>query len=370
MREPLGIGLAGMGGFGTFCLAAYAAMPEVTVTAVADLDRARAEAAAAPGTTIYTDYARMVADPAVHIVAINTPPHLHARMARDAIAAGKHVLVEKPLATTLDDARTVITAAQAAGVQITVDFVLRYHPLHQLAAQVVHSGALGAFRHWSLENFATDETLLPGHWFWDPAQSGGIHVEHGVHFFDLCNHLAQATPTHVSGYSQRRADGREDRVSATVRYGDSVLATFYHTFNQVRAVEQTTIRIGCERGHITLEGWIPTRLALHGLVDDKGLNTLVALFPHMNIHERYQGEQGIFQHGGCTDRLVALVSAETTAPDRQADYRRGIQAVMRDLVNAVRGEQSLTVTAEDGLLALAIALAASNHAAWGPPFAL
>ncbi len=156
-------------------------------------------------------------------------------------------------------------------VQITVDYVLRFHPLHQLAARIVHSGVFGVMRHFSLENFATDDSLLPGHWFWDPAQSGGIHVEHGVHFIDLCNHLTTCPPESASGTVQQRDDGRMDRVSATVRYGDEALATFYHSFNQIRPVEQTTIRINCERGHITLHGWIPTELTLMGLADRAGL---------------------------------------------------------------------------------------------------
>jgi predicted dehydrogenase len=136
-------------------------------------------------------------------------------------------------------------------VQITVDYVQRFHPLHRLAREIVRSGVLGPLRRFALENFATDEALLPGHWFWDPALSGGIHIEHGVHFIDLCNQLAGQADT-VSGLAQRRADGREDRVFASVRYGDEVIASFYHSFNQIRPLEHTTIRLDCTRGHIDL----------------------------------------------------------------------------------------------------------------------
>ena len=125
----------------------------------------------------------------------------------------------------------------------------------------------------TLENSATDEPL---HLItvWDEDKSGGIHVEHGVHFIDLCNQMVGRAPDSVGGTAQRRADGRVDRVSATARYEDDVLATFFHSFTQVRTIEQTTIRIACTRGHLTLEGWIPTRLALDGLVDAAGLDTL------------------------------------------------------------------------------------------------
>ena len=368
MRESLGVGLVGAGGFGKFCLAAFAEMSEVRVVAVADSDLARAQAAAPAGASVYGEYGALLADPALQIVAINTPPHLHAALAQQAAETGKHIFVEKPLATSLDGARAAIGAARAVGVQITVDYVLRYHPLHRLASRIVHSGALGLLRHWSLESFAADDALLPDHWFWDAAQSGGIHVEHGVHFIDLCNQLAGRAPDLVSGCIQRRPDGRADRVSATVRYGEEVLATFYHSFNQIGRIEQTTIRINCERGHITLSGWIPIRLTLTGLVGGAGLEALRNLLGEgLEIVERFEGEARLFSHGGRVDHIAAAVRADVQSPDRQGDYKRAIQAGLRNLVTAIHGEEALEVRAEDGLLSLAVALAATDGTC-GVPF--
>jgi len=364
--QRVGVGLAGVGGFGEFCLAAFAEMPEITVAAAADADPGRARKAAAYGANVYTRYQDLLADPGVQIVAINTPPFLHAAMALEAARAGKHLFVEKPLATSLDDARLVIQAAQDAGVLLTVDYVLRFHPLHQLARQIVHSGAFGPLRHFSLENFATDETLLRDHWFWDRALSGGIHVEHGVHFFDACSQLAGRAPDVALGTAQQRDDGREDRVSATVRYGDDVLATFYHSFNQIRPVEQTTIRITCARGHLTLAGWIPTELTLHGLTDEAGLRALQALMgDSLRVSERFSGERAVFAHGGASETLTASVHGAAAAPDRQGDYRRAIQAGLRNLVAAVCGDAALIVTPQDGLASLAVALAATESSASG-----
>ncbi len=365
MSEPLGVGLVGAGGFGVFCIAAFQEMPEVAVTAVADVDRRRAEAAAPLGAAVYDDYAALLADPRVEIVAVNTPPALHAPMAIQAAEAGKHIFLEKPLATTLEDGRAVIEAARRAGVQITVDYVQRFHPLHLAAAAIVRSGALGPLRRFALENFATDEALLPGHWFWDPALSGGIHIEHGVHFIDLCNQLA-GTPDTVSGMAQRRADGREDRVLASVRYGDDVIATFYHSFNQIRQAEHTTIRLDCTHGQMTIRGWIPEALHVAGLVTDEGLDTLAGLLDApVEVLERFEGERATFRHGGATETLHASIEAEQDAPDRQGHYRRAIQQGMRALVAAVRGEAPLTVRAEDGLASLAVAVAATKSAETG-----
>ena len=366
MAEPLGVGLVGAGGFGEFCSAAFQEMREVRLVAVADLDEARAAACAPPDASVYRSYAALLADPAVDIVAINTPPHLHAAMAVEGAGAGKHLFVEKPLATSMLDGVAAARAAQRAGVLLTVDYVLRFPPLHALALSVVKSGAFGPVQHWSLENFATDEPLLPGHWFWDAAQSGGIHVEHGVHFIDLCNQMVGHAPDSVAGTAQRRADGRVDRVSATAHYGDDVLATFFHSFTQIRSVEQTTIRIGCARGHLTIEGWIPTRLALHGLTDAAGLDALRRLLgDHLGIERRFGPNETIADHGGTTERLAASVSATLTAPDRQQEYKRAIQAAMRNFTLAIRGIEPLRVTPEDALQSLAVAVAARDNACAG-----
>ncbi|MFP4344992.1 MAG: Gfo/Idh/MocA family oxidoreductase [Anaerolineales bacterium] len=357
---PAGVGLIGAGDFGEFCAGAYEGLDEVRLVAVADVDHARARAVAPRGAAVYADYRELLADPAVDVVAVNTPPHLHAQLAREAAEAGKHVFVEKPLATSLEDARAVIAAAERAGVQVSVDFVLRHHPLHRLAAAVIHSRALGPFRHWALENLATDEGLGPDHWFWDPERSGGIHVEHGVHFFDLCNFLVGQVPTVVCGGKQKRPDGRVDRVSALVQYGDEVTATFYHAFNQIRRFERTTLRLNCERGEMVIDGWIPTELWLCGWVDESGLATLRTLFDgRVHVVERLEGEASLFEHGGRTETLTAVVEAEFSVPDRQGAYRRAIQAGMRDLVRAVHEGRAPAVTAEDGLRSLEVALAAS-----------
>ena len=360
VATPLGMGLVGAGGFGTFCLQAFAEMREVSVVAVADRDLERAAAIAPPGAAVYGDLATLLADPAVDIVHIATPPAQHGAQARQAAEAGKHLFVEKPLAISLDEARNVVRAARRAGVKLSVNYVLRWHPLHQLAAALVHAAALGPLQLFSLENFATDDRLPPEHWFWDPAQSGGIHVEHGVHFFDLCNHLAGQSPTAVSGSAQRRDDGRLDRVAATVIYGDRLLATFYHSFNQIGRFERTTIRLGCARGRLQLDGWIPTRLSVDGVVDENGLAFFRHHFRDLSIDERFSGAQSIFHHGGIAEKLVASVRATATYSRRQLAYKEAIQAGLRDLVNAIYTGGPPTIGPPDALLSLAVAVAASR----------
>lgn len=354
LGAPLGLGVVGAGRFAAFCLPAYQALSEVKVVAVADPDVARARTLAPPGARVYADYGALLEDPDVAIVVISTPPCLHGPQACDAARAGKHALVEKPLATSPEEAERAVRASQEAGVKLTVNYVLRHHPLHRLAREVVRSRALGDLQHVSLVNLATDDGLPPGHWFWDRSQSGGIHVEHGVHFFDLVNQLVGALPDGVAGGDQRRPDGRVDRAWAVVRYQEGVLATFYHSFSRPRCIERTTMGISLSRGEIVLEGWIPTRLELFGLVDEAGLATLQALV----------GTQLVVRTG---DGPEIEVKARIEAPDRQREYRRAVQASLRDLVGAIREGRSPEVTPADALASLAVAWAATHvGAAWAP----
>jgi predicted dehydrogenase len=346
MSRTLGIGLVGAGRFGAFCVDAFEDLPGARVVAIADSDRTRAEDIAPPGAAIHADLETLLDDPAVDIVHIGTPPFLHGGMARLAAERGKHVFVEKPLATTIEEARSAIAAAERAGVLLSIDHVLRHHPLHRMAIALTRSGALGALQHFALENFASSESLPPEHWFWDPQKSGGIHVEHGVHFFDLCICLAGRDPDVVTGASQRRPDGRVDRASALVRFGDAMAATFYHSFNRTSAAERTTIRLAFERGHVTIEGWIPTRLQMLANVPMEVIPALEAVADE-------------WLRTGMPAPAGVPVTGFAEAPDRQNEYRAAIRAGMSDLVAAIWGDRRLEVTADDGLRSLGVAIRSS-----------
>ncbi|MFQ6102567.1 MAG: Gfo/Idh/MocA family protein [Anaerolineae bacterium] len=367
--EPLGLGLIGYGGFGSFCMDVYAAMPDLRVMAVADVDETRREEAARrSGARPYADAADLLAAPDVDIVVISTPPHTHAPLSLAAARAGKHVFCEKPLALSLDESDAVIAAAAQHHVHLTVDYVLRHNPLNRRLRTLLRSGVLGPLLHISLENLATDEALKPGHWFWDPACSGGIWVEHGVHFFDLFGWLSGERAQAVAALAHTRPDGCRDRVWAVVRYSGDVVATYHHAFTQPARFEQTTIRLACARGYATLYGWIPTRLVVDALLDDEGLEGLRRWAgAEPEIIERYTGAATEGWALGAPYRATVRARAELTLPQgKQAVYRDSVRVGMQDLIAAIRDPQHTPeVTAADGRNSLAVALAATRAAETG-----
>ncbi len=174
----LPVGIIGPRGFGAFCTEAFQEAGTAHVVAYAGRDQAALEAAARQYNVsrTYTDWRALIADPAVEIVHVVTPPGLHAEMAVAALRAGKHVFAEKPLATTDEDARRILEAAREAGRLVGINYVMRYDPLYQLVMEIAQSQILGALTHVGFENYASDEGLGDDHWFWDKPQSGGIFV--------------------------------------------------------------------------------------------------------------------------------------------------------------------------------------------------
>jgi len=360
-QPPLRIGLIGPRGFGAFCAGAYhdAGVAQVAAFAGRDAENLKMLAARHGVARTYTDWRAMLADPDVELVHIVTPPDRHAEMAVAALRAGKHVLVEKPLATTNADAEAILEAARAAGKIAGINFVMRYDPLYQTVQAIARAGWLGALTHVGFENYASDEGLGDDHWFWDPVASGGIFVEHGVHFFDIIGAVVGAPARDVSGRTWTRGDGtdKQDRVMALVTYANGVEASFYHAFNRPGALEKQTAHFAFERGHVTLRGWIPTSLDLTAIVDGAGRAGLAALLPLEVVAD--DDTPATVRGNGKALAVTARVRAHQTLGGPTPVYLRAVQDAMADLARAVRDPSHRPlVTAEDGAASLRVALAA------------
>jgi predicted dehydrogenase/mannose-6-phosphate isomerase-like protein (cupin superfamily) len=268
----LGLGIVGAGRFAAFLLDAVADLPEVRVRVVADEVVQRATAlATAHGARATAQWRDLLSDEAVDVVMVATPPDSHARIAIAALGAGRHVFCEKPLATTAGEAADVVAAAERAERVLVVDHVLRYNPI--VAALLRLKGPLlGPVTRFSFENDASDEDLPPEHWFWKESVSGGIFVEHGVHFFDVANLLIGSLPTAVRASTARRPDpyALPDLVSATCEHPGGVLAGHTHSFTHAHRCERQVMRIdhGCAQAQV--QGWIPVDATIDAWTDDDG----------------------------------------------------------------------------------------------------
>lgn len=143
--EEVGFGVIGVGTWGELHARVYSTTPGARLAAVCDTNVERAEqiGEACGAGKIYHDYRQLLADPEVQAVSVVLPDFLHREAAVAAAEAGKHILVEKPLATTEEDCRAIIEAARKAGVHLFVDFHNRWNPLFQALKQALDGGELG-----------------------------------------------------------------------------------------------------------------------------------------------------------------------------------------------------------------------------------
>ncbi len=280
MEPAIGLGVIGCGGFGLFALQQFVQIPGVRLAGMAGTARPAAEAAARRfGLEAVIDVDKLVASSAVDLVYISTPPFLHYEQAKQALAAGKHVICEKPLALTVEQADELIAIARQRDRLLVANLMQRYNPLFDMVGRLVQEQPLGEFLHGYFENYASDENLPPEHWFWDTAKSGGIFVEHGVHFFDLFAGWLGEGEVVAAQVSRRPGTCMEDQVQCTVRYGDGIHVNFYHGFQQTGRMDRQELRLVFERGDLTLYGWVPTYARIHAIADEASTRTLCELFP-------------------------------------------------------------------------------------------
>ena len=129
--KKIGFGVIGTGIVGGAWHAyVYSRLPQSKLVAVCDLDEKRAQDAAKKygASAVYTDYRKLLENPDIKAVSIATPDFAHREIAVAAAEAGKHILVEKPLATTVEDAEAIVKAAKKAKVKLMVDFHNRVSP--------------------------------------------------------------------------------------------------------------------------------------------------------------------------------------------------------------------------------------------------
>jgi predicted dehydrogenase len=299
--EPAGtvrMGLVGCGAFARFSMARYRSLPGVTIQAVADIDPAAAARAAAELTATAVPPESVLTAADVDLVYLATPPATHFQQAQAALEAGKHVLVEKPMATTVADAEALAALAMRRGRACVANLVERYSPLADVVREVIRSQLLGEFIHGLFINEAADEGLGRRHWFWKRGQSGGIFVEHGVHFFDLVSSWLGAGTVVAAARSVRPPvpasdDGEavEEQVMCTCRYaapvaGDrhgGVLFHFEHGFHQPSRLDRQEMRLVFERGELRLYDWVPTHGDVRGLLDEAAAERLAALLPSASL---------------------------------------------------------------------------------------
>jgi predicted dehydrogenase len=363
----IGLGVIGCGGFGLFALQQFAQVAGIRLVGVAATHQPASLAAAARfGIENTDDLGTFLARQDLDLVYIATPPSLHHAQALAALEAGKHVIVEKPLAMTVGQADELIAVARSRDRLLVANLMQRYNPLFGAVRRLIQGRVLGEVLRGSFENYASDEGLAEEHWFWDRSKSGGIFVEHGVHFFDLFAGWLGDGRLESAQVGVRPGTSIEEQVHCTVRYGDSALVDFYHGFHQAGRMDRQELRLIFERGELTLHEWVPTRARVRALVDEGQTRDLCDIFPgaRIDVEASFGGKDRACRGRGKAIDAQQLI--EVSAGDGQPKsplYCRLLRSMMEDqlawirdrgherVVTEINGRESLALACEADALA-------------------
>jgi len=200
-------------------------LSDYVLKAAADTNAEAAEAAKGFGAAYTTtDYQRVLNDPSIDLVIICTPHFQHASMALEAVNAGKHVLVEKPMATKLEEIGPLVDAVRRKGITFTVGFNRRYSFLAQKARQL-----LAGRKYPLLLVYRMVDEIWRHPWALDPEIGGGRIISEAVHLFDFCAYMVGAEPVRISAeggaLTHPEIPGTQDNAVMTLSFADGSIAS-------------------------------------------------------------------------------------------------------------------------------------------------
>lgn len=321
------IGIIGSGGMGSTHAAAWARTPAHLV-GIGSADSARAAALAAQhGATAYTDYDALLRD--VDVIDICTPTHLHHDMVLAAAAAGKHIVCEKPLARTYAQGQAMLAACADAGVHLLVAHVVRFFPEYAGAKAIVQRGDIGNVAVTRLTRCAYQPKLAADNWFIDPAKSGGMMLDLMIHDFDYARWIAgEVVSVYAKGVRAAQPNAPEDYALAILRHANGAISNIEGGWAYPPPMFRTALEIAGSAGLIEHPADSATPLAIYKKAKSGGDSADVGI---------------------------------PGSPLDEDSYTTEIKHFYEVLVNGAVPR----VTAEDGLAALRIALAAIESAQSG-----
>lgn len=263
MGKTVKIGIVGCGAIAErLHVPDYHYSPHADVVAFCDADKAKAQALAnkfAPGAKIYADYKQLLQDPDVEAVSICTPNVTHGPVTIAAAQAKKHVMVEKPMATSLDEARSMVEAAKEHGVLLMVNQTQRRAPAHLKAKEVLSSGIMGDILYViGMFGHAGPDDWSPGsEWFFHKEEARfGAMADLGIHKADLIRFLSGKEIVEISAYTARleKAGDVEDNFSSCIKFEGGAIGMLGASWT-AKGLGSNFVIFHCTNGTLRVSLW-------------------------------------------------------------------------------------------------------------------
>jgi myo-inositol 2-dehydrogenase/D-chiro-inositol 1-dehydrogenase len=289
----------------------------------------------------YSDYRALLDEADVDVVAVCVPPGMHAAVGLAALAAGKHVFIEKPLAVSLAECDQLVDHAAHSSCKVMVGFNLRWHRLIRQAREMVRHGVIGQLE-LIRSTFTSCERLRPGLPGRTTRERVGVLADLGVHHFDLWRHLTGAEVKEISATIQSRTgDGESVMVTACMHNGVLASSVFSDQTSESNELEihgrKGSIRVNCYR--------------FDGLELIPALDLPGSLW---NLPSRMLA-------------TLKEIPGAVARASRGGDFRSTYEAEWRDFAHSIRNDAPVECTLEDGRRAVEVSLAAMTSVSESRP---
>ncbi len=326
MVDRLHVAVIGVGQMGARHAQVYSQLPNAELVAVADLEYERAQAVAKKlgVRQAYRDYRELLASASVEAVSICTPDEAHREPVVAALRAGKHVLLEKPLATTIKDAEAILIAARQATGKVMVAHLLRFDPRYALVKEAIDHGELGEII------YITSHRNSPhteGPRIYKEGTCLTMHV--AVHDLDIINWYMPSPA--IRAYAEAadkllKAKRMLDAVSAVLTFGDGAFASVNYSW---ALPERSTTRLDARMEVVGTKG-----AAYIGVYHEQGL--LIANEAGVRTPDLHHGPTLNGQvRGDLREEIMAFVASVLTDAPSPVPVEEGFRAVQ--VAEAIRG---------------------------------
>ena len=313
MSEPMKVGLVGTGGISNRHMTAYLAHPDrVHLTTVCDIVESRAQeyAKKAGVDTIYLDFEAMLREADIDAVDICTSHDMHAPLAVAAAQAGKHVLVEKAMAHTLQGCRDMIEAADTSGVTLMVAQHLRYSPEAPAVKRFIDEGNLGEIQAVRTHAIMGGGPRPRKGWMSDGKHGGGILMVNSVHHLDLLRYYV-GDVKRVNGICRtmesQMANGAEDLFFATLEFKNGAIGDVYGNWTTRLAPEGMSYMVYGSEGTLHSTPPLPENA--------RGVNQFGPIMFALKTEEKAQARAQLPVMAAAGQELTAEQIREVLDPD-------------------------------------------------------
>jgi predicted dehydrogenase len=299
----------------------YSELSEVELVGVADVnDVAAQRVARLRGTRPFGDYRDMLQECQPDIVSIAVPTQFHFQVVLDALDAGCHVLVEKPIAATVAEGNEMSARAKAKGLKLVIGHIVRFNPAVQMLKSQLDIGALGQIFQIRCRRLGPFPTRI---------QDVGVVIDLATHDLDIMSYLIGSKVTRLYAETEQKIHSAyEDTLVGTIRFANGVL------------------------GSLNIDWLTPTKIRELAVTGERGMFLVDDLNQELYFYENQEA------NGNDWSNLALLHGVSVGRMIRYPISRREpLRAELEAFIAAVRDDLPPPVTAEDGLAALELAQA-------------